>query len=248
MKLKRHLLSLLLIQLTWFAQAIMADAFDATRSESVDLVNSQIASSGGINRLYEDARRGDPEANYLLGQMYRLGIVKKRSFQQAVNHFDLAAKQDHNEAIFMYGLLTLCADPISDNSNCKIQADSFSYIEKSAILGNSDAQLMMGKYSLNGMFLRKDNDVALFWINKSAAQKNKMAQTLLLQLSNKSDYYLDFDSVRKDAVLGDPNSMVKLAQAYANGWVVERNLSKAKMLYDLALKNGATRTLQLNNE
>lgn len=139
------------------------------------------------------AEQGHASAQFNLGLCYASGDGVPQDEEQAIEWFKKAAEQDHPEAQFH--LLQISARQGNKNSQYALAIcheaghGTVQDIEKSvrwykaaAKSGHPGAQLKIGEHYLSGEVLTKNSAHAKSWLQKSAAQGNKTAKTLLKKL------------------------------------------------------------------
>lgn len=90
---------------------------------------------------------GDADAQFNLGQAYKLGRGVPGDLKQAENWFRKAALQGHRQAEDNYGLM------LFQNGSRK---DAIEWLERSAARGEARAQYVLGTALFNGDFVEKD--------------------------------------------------------------------------------------------
>lgn len=124
---------------------------------------------------------------------------------------------------------------------------TFQLVKAVAEKGNSDAEVLMGDFSVRGFGTRIDPSSAIDWYSRAAEHNSAEGMTSLAQL-----YLADGDhSVRQKALpwlvraadLGSVESQLELADAYVRGDIVDRDVFKAIEAYHLAVAGKATGAL-----
>ena len=109
------------------------------------------------------AAAGDPDAQFNLGQAYKLGWGVPMDLPVATEWFRKAAAQGHIRAEDNYGLLLFRAGK---------QAQAMPYIQKSAVRGEPRAQYILGTALFNGENTEKD------WVRAYAMMTRAVASGL----------------------------------------------------------------------
>lgn len=212
------------------------------RQEVVSVLNQDIRLFGGLERIDDLAEKNDAKANYLLGQMYRMGIVYDADLDKAVNYFVLSAKNNYKEAAFLLGLMLLGEDHLYPLESYEIEDNQnigHGWIKIAAEQGLPEAQYFLGNGYLKGEFFVKDVDLALFWLSRAAQQGHEKADYQRKELVFKTkELDKSFDETRMRAANGDKSSLIALADMYYDGYVVQKNYEKAHRLYLQASKLG----------
>lgn len=122
------------------------------------------------------------------------------------------------------------------NNKPKDFKQAASWYEKSAILGNSDAQNFLGYMYQNGLGVDLDYTKAVSWFQKSAEQGNADGQKNLGFMYEKGlgvpqDYALAMKWFKASAEQGNAEGRVNLGVMYENAEGVPRNLAEARKWY-----------------
>lgn len=117
------------------------------------------------------------------------------------------------------------------------------YNEKAAKAGNPIAMYDTGLNYEYGQGVQQDIKIALQWLQKSAEAKFAPAYTELGNIYNFGSYGIEkdqkksFEYYEKGAELGENKSKAALADFYIEGKLVEKDLDKARSLYQEAFSN-----------
>jgi hypothetical protein len=224
-------------------------SYERDRKVAVASVNSVIKKAGGLDRLKSDAKNhNDADSNYALGQMYRFGIVVKQDSQLAIKHLRLSSEKNNAEATFILAKMLANKDETSPDLDVEAQDKGLAYelTKKSAELGIVDAQYHLGLYYINGEHFQEDRDLGLFWLSRASDAGHEQAKLSRMKfLYSNHELKVSYDSVRLRASEGHLPSMIMLSNFYANGWVVQRNESKAYRLLNAAASLGSKEAIDL---
>lgn len=134
-------------------------------------------SQGDYNKAVAEwrplANAGDPDAQFNLGQAYKLGRGVPADSAAALDWFRKAAAQGHFRAEDNYGLLLFQQGQ---------RAEAMSYIQKSAARGEPRAQYILGTALFNGEFAGKDWVRAYALMTRASAAGLQPASTSLQQM------------------------------------------------------------------
>ncbi len=119
------------------------------------------------------AEGGDPDAQFNLGQAYRLGRGVKINLAAAKTWFERAAAQDHVDAQTTLGLL------LFQNGE---QATGITWLGKAAEKGEARAMLIYGTALVNGDTVPRDLVLGYAYVSRAAAQGLEPAKQTLAQL------------------------------------------------------------------
>jgi cell division septation protein DedD len=119
------------------------------------------------------ADKGDPDAEFNLGQAYRLGRGVPINLAAAKTWFERAAKQGHVDAQTTLGLL------LFQNGD---QAEGLKWLKKAADQGEPRALLVYGTALVNGDSVTQDPVLGYAYVSRAAAQGLEPAKETLKQL------------------------------------------------------------------
>ena len=119
------------------------------------------------------ADKGDADAQFNLGQAYKLGRGVPQDLVQAEKWYKKAADQGHMQASDNYGLVLF-------QSNRRTEA--LPYLQASAQRGEPRAQYVLGTGHFNGDFVEKDWIKAYALMTRASAQQLPQATTNLAQM------------------------------------------------------------------
>jgi cell division septation protein DedD len=136
------------------------------------------------------ADKGDADAQFNLGQAYKLGRGVPQDLVQAENWYKKAADQGHLQASDNYGLVLF-------QSNRRTEA--LPYLQASAQRGEPRAQYVLGTGHFNGDFVEKDWIKAYALMTRASAQQLPQATTNLAQM----DRFIPIEDRRRAIQLAD---------------------------------------------
>lgn len=129
--------------------------------------------AGAVNIWRPLADKGDADAEFNLGQAYRLGRGVPINLAAAKIWFERAAKQGHVDAETTLGLL------LFQNGN---QAEGLKWLKKAADRGEPRASLVYGTALVNGDSVTQDPALGYAYVSTAAAQGLEPAKETLAQL------------------------------------------------------------------
>jgi uncharacterized protein len=121
------------------------------------------------------AERGDADAQFNLGQAYKLGRGVPMDMRIAQNWYEKAAQQGHAQAQAMLGLI------LFQNGQ---RAAAMPWLKKGADAGDARAQYVLGTALFNGDVVAKDWPRAYALMLRASAQGLPQAQSNLEQMNN----------------------------------------------------------------
>lgn len=103
--------------------------------------------------------------------------------------------------------------------------EAYRWLKKSAIKGNSDAQLTIGNLLYEGRILDKDIKTAIKLFESAAKQNNIQAQIIMgeMHLREQNDKKA-LKWIKMAAELKNPDVQFMLGQVYANGKGVKQDM------------------------
>jgi cell division septation protein DedD len=119
------------------------------------------------------AEQGDPDAQFNLGQAYRLGRGVKLDLASAKTWLEKAALQDHVDAEATLGLL------LFGSGN---QAEGTRWLKQAAEKGEARAMLIYGTALFNGDGVPQDRILGYAYVSRSSAQGLGPAKATLAQM------------------------------------------------------------------
>ncbi|MEH6756791.1 MAG: SPOR domain-containing protein [Parasphingorhabdus sp.] len=130
------------------------------------------------------ADAGDADAQFNMGQAYKLGRGVEMDLTKAEQYYKTAANQGHLQASDNYGLILF---------QNKRQSEALPYLQASANRGESRAQYVLGTGHFNGDFVEKDWIKAYALMTRAAAAGLSQATSNMAQM----DKYIPLDERRK---------------------------------------------------
>lgn len=169
--------------------------------------------SRAVHEWKGPAQSGDADAQFNMGQAYKLGRGVEYDAEKAREWYLKAANQGHEKAQDNYGLALY-----QDGR----KADAIEWLEKSSARDEKRAQLVLGTLLYNGDSVTRDWPRAYALISRSAAQGMEQA----VAARSKMDRYLTTEDRRKGA---------DLARLDRVQWAVAMNARRAVKAAPVAL-------------
>lgn len=136
--------------------------------------SSESVSDDKSENILKLANQEDADAQYRLGEMYRLGESLTQNYEQAVKWYTKSAKQGNADAQYNLGLAYLKGEGATQDYKLAIY-----WFTKSVEQGNADAQNVLGFMYLKGEGVTQNYKQASKWYIKSAERGNPYAQSNL---------------------------------------------------------------------
>ena len=125
--------------------------------------------------LLSRAAAGDVDAEYKLGEAYRLGLGLEKDIPQAFKWYARAAEQGHNGARYKLGMIYQSGEGIRQNFG-----RAANWYRLAANIGHlPEAQFAMGQLYFLGKGVLQDYKEAFAWYERAARQGHPVAQHLL---------------------------------------------------------------------
>jgi TPR repeat protein len=123
-----------------------------------------------LNAWNRAAQQGDADAEYNLGQLYRLGQGVKRSYPVAQSYYLKAANKNHPLAQLNLGTMYY-----SGKLGSGEEENAFYWLQKAAENNNAPAQWMIGIMLFNGQGVSQDSIAAYSWLTLASEQQHPQA-------------------------------------------------------------------------
>lgn len=202
------------------AKVWLTKAADAGESEA----QTELSKLSSFETKLIRAERGEPEAQYALGNAYEIGEAVKPNPEEALNWWLKAAEAGYAPAQAKYGD-RVYSDPVAKLKWHRLAAEQ----------GYAPSQTEIGKRYLGGNGTERDREQAKLWLAKAAESGDEAAIKSLEKIA------LNENWVRKQRVTaqqGDAYSQRHLGQAYHFGEGVEYDIKKAVRWYERAAVGG----------
>ncbi|MFO0929490.1 MAG: hypothetical protein U0736_21085 [Gemmataceae bacterium] len=192
----------------------------------------------GLSRTRQLAAAGDPDAQRLLGDAYRLGMGTEKNEREAVRWYQQAADQGHAPSQLNLGWCYEWGVGVNKNPSA-----AFRWYRKAAEADTALGQFYLGRCYEGGLWVSKDEKEAAAWYHKSAAQQYALAQYQLGVLYSSGrgvgkDLAQAVGWLRKAAAQGHAPPQFSLGWCYEQGIEVGKDLEEAKRWYRKAADQG----------
>jgi uncharacterized protein len=141
-----------------------------------------------VKQWRDPAIKGDPDAQFNMGQAYKMGRGVKADLNVALDWYKRAAAQGHLQAADSYGHLLHYQGKIPE---------SLSYLQASADRGDPRAQYLLGTELFNGVHIGKDWVRAYALMTRASSAGMAPASRSLAQM----DQYVPLDQRQQATVL-----------------------------------------------
>ena len=122
----------------------------------------------------EKAKQGEPDAQFMMGQIYAMGDMVKADMSQAFSWFMKAAQQDHAKAQSMVAEMYLYGQGVEQDLS-----HAEKWAGKSARQGYADGEYLLGLLYAEGKGVPANWHAAVTWLCRAAQKGNQKAINLL---------------------------------------------------------------------
>ncbi|HUI17337.1 MAG TPA: tetratricopeptide repeat protein [Alphaproteobacteria bacterium] len=162
------------------AVLVLLAAFLGSPAAHADFAKGKAAFAAGnytlaYTELIEDAQNGNPEAEFMIGEIAAAAAGKERSYALAAQWYRLAAAKGFEPANLALALLYLHGAG-GDDDPTRVAADpaqAAHYLEAAAKGGDAEAQALLGQLYMEGKGVPKNADLA--WRYTLAAANHGIA-------------------------------------------------------------------------
>ena len=181
--------------------------------------------------------RNDPEAQYLMGSLYRQGKGVTKSVERANSLLDLAVGQGNADALAYKGYMYEYGDGVPQDL-----LKAFGAYESAAKQGNESAQVSLAEMLANGKGVVRNTSLATYWFDQSLKiSKNSSRSGAYKGLAKIHQDEQRFSeaarNLKKAAALSDKEAQLSLANMYFEGLGVRRNVQLAFVLAQIVQRN-----------
>lgn len=189
---------------------------------------------------------GYVDAHYMLGEIYQYGWGVAQNLSLAQYHYQQCSVSGDSELDCKYEYARSLAEGTSSSS-----PDVNAALERMIELGNSDylpAIRMLGTWYDEGFYVPRDDEKAVFWFEKGAAEGDGESLYLLATMFEFAEGVdLDFEKALElywSAVEQlNVDAMMRLAHLFTEGAKLERDLVQAEELWTLAAENDSLQAM-----
>ena len=196
-----------------------------------------VAATERLQQNLPRAERGDPEAQFAIGVIYRDGLTGAANPRAAAKWLERAARQGHAPAQLAIGRLYAAGSGVAQNF-----ARAAGWYRNAAVRSGYDvAQYALGALYFNGRGVENDFGAAVDWFKKAAMQGHAGAQSVLGAMYEKG-WGIDRDLVSAYVWFSLAARQAAKAMAYRADIDPGKELEKLKTrISRLQLKKGSQR-------
>jgi len=191
-----------------------------------------------LEKLQEEALKGDAYAQYQLGEKYFFGDGLPKDAAKAVEWYQKAATQGHAASQYSLGVMYGSGEGVQEDA-----AKAVGWYHKAAAQGHPVAQYHLGVRYGNGYGVPKDVAKAIEWYHKAAAQGYARAQFNLGVMYKNGEGVPKgttkaFEWFQKAADQGHAEAQMRLGAMYFSGEGVLKDFTKAAEWFQKAATKG----------
>lgn len=194
----------------------------------------------GVKILREATDRGEADATYALGELYREGIGVDRSIIQALKYYKKAIDLGYTPAMIGMSLLYATGKGVASDNNKAIEL-----LEKAASQGDASAYRILGLIYESGNYgITPDLKLAREYLLKASDAQDESATFHLCRfylegIGVEKNREIAFHLCEKSADAGDIDGLYALAYFYETGFEGHKqDLTLANKLYRKAARLG----------
>ena len=206
------------------------------------LVPMIVAAQSTYKSYIKAAKKGDAEAQYMIGSCYSKGVDVKQNDEKAVDWWRKAAEQGHAISQSLLGYAYNKGKGVTKDS-----LEAVYWYSKSAEQGNAVAQMNLAMCYTSGKGAPKNYSQAVYWWRKAADQGESTGQ-YWMGIFYSNGFGVEVDAVqalywyRKAANQGHADAMGCIGYSYYEGIGVSKDISQAVYWFQKAVDNGSAKT------
>ncbi len=215
-------------------------AAERGHKSSQDYVGDCYYYGQGVERDYVKAREwylkaydnGDSHAASQLGRIYYNGFGVEEDDDKAFYYFSFAAQKDNNYAKYMLQYFYLVEGKYKDHEK------GIEYLMQAAEDNYTDAQVIIGKFYVNGQYgLEESEEKSYQWLLKAAEQGHAEAERIIGEMYTQEYYVVQNPTTSREWLEkaishGDYQAYCDLAKLYMEGRLGDVNYRKGEELLD----------------
>lgn len=209
-----------------FSSILSAEIYDADtvaskeRQVFLDEVTEYLSQQSMSHfELVDLAEEGDKTAAWYVSQMYHMGVLVDKDIAKSKQLAEVAGLNGNIEA----------ADYLSRHPSLSRQ-DQLAWTNEAAASRHPKSLFYLGKAYLEADGVQRDLDLAMFYLARSAALGYEPAKRLRQDILDQQIKLPSFGDILENARSGQIDSLRRLAEAYRNGILIDRNIAKANLI------------------
>lgn len=202
------------------------------------------ATQSAKNWWYEQAQKGNPNAQFELARMYHKAIDVEMDNEKAVFWLTEAAKQGHSGAVFEL------SQKYGSGSGVKKDLKNAEYLLQSAVeMGNSEALTLLGWQYLRGSNRKQNIEKGVRLLGEAAEKGDSEAQLELAKfMMEEKEYEHAAGLFSAAAQQGDADAQYELGLMFFNGIGVQKDQNIAINLWEESAKKNHEASQQTLNK
>lgn len=166
--------------------------------------------------LIDKAELGDKKAAWYVSQMYHRGIYVDRDIDKSKKFAEIAGMNGNPEA----------QDYLSRHPSLS-RHEQLAWANEAAASRHPKSLFYLGKSYLEADGVVRDIDLSMFYLARSAALGYEPARRLRQDILDQQINLPSFEDIVENARSGQIDGLRRLAEAYRNGILVDRDFQKA---------------------
>lgn len=209
-----------------FSTSVSSQIYDADAANDKERQNflDQVVSYMEENsishfELIDMAEDGHKEAAWYVSQMYHRGILVDRDIDKSKELANIAGINGSVEA----------QDYLSRHPSLT-RSEQIAWSNEAAASRHPKSLFHLGKAYLEGDGVVRDLDLAMFYLARSSALGHEPAKRLRQDILDHQIKMPSFSDILENARSGQIDSLRRLAEAYRDGVLIDRNIEKANRI------------------
>jgi len=204
----------------------------STFANAEDTVSFSNVSAGIFRFQVKLAEQGNPEAQYIVGEMYEKGSGVTKNKTKALHWFEKSAAQGHKKSGYKLLYLEIQSNGLNDFTKTQLGA-----LRKEAASGNEDAQYYLGKMYAAGVGMPKSLNNALTWLNKATFNGIAEAEHEAIAVEEELDVIREQQASKRAAALAETQKRKAEEDRAKAAWIKKDKQRKAESAKRQSTKN-----------
>lgn len=141
-------------------------------------LNTHSFANQSTNQLLQEANRGNPKAQFAIGDLYYTGKLGPKNDRKAIEYYQKAANQGYAEAQYALGDMYYRGYGVTKNDTKAAE-----WFEKASDVGDAGGQMALASIYLSGKDVPKDIEKSKYYLQKACLNKTPQGCDLLNTLN-----------------------------------------------------------------
>jgi TPR repeat protein len=208
------------------------------QAQQSDAPKVEVNAATDLEKLRTMSEEGDPEAQYQLAEIYRIGFPVEQDHAKAIELYNRSAGRGYAASQFRLGELYEEGDILDRDLGKAIES-----YRQAAEQSHSGAQYALAHIYHLGSGVTQDMAAAMVWYRKAALQGDEWSQLALgdqyrIGLVVPRDLVQSTEWYRKAAERGNIFAQFEMGNAYRYGSGIDRDVSQAMGWYRMSSEAG----------